>query len=246
MEPALKHRTSDPGHRPLQTEAHVHAHGAQPSCTSTARVWSPASATPFHREQTMTYTVEEGAFHSSPRQPRWPARVAGSTQEAKENKKWLPEQCVCVKLSRTEYSANKGRNTLLVALLQGLRPVVSTSQTLPRELDPGWAPPSLLEVGSDSRHHLQEEGTLAPQLNPNNTWRSQVNLQLRALSTNTIPLSEERMSSHPVLNTNLQRKCRLSSEKLCSSFKVTELLSHILSLGSSCFISRNEKHSSWL
>lgn len=62
VEPALKHRTSDPGLQPLKTEAHMHSHDAQPSCASTARVWSPVSATLLPQRANNDIHCRRGCF----------------------------------------------------------------------------------------------------------------------------------------------------------------------------------------
>lgn len=109
-----------------------------------------------------------------------------------------------------------------------------------RASDQWSAPPNLIQesqtqggphllsftMGSDSRHLLQLERTVAPQLKPNKMWRyRQTCCSVLCL---TGPPPSLKKGLHVTLSspyTGLQRRCRPSSEKLSSSYKVTQLLS---------------------
>lgn len=67
-----RHLNTGPVAQPLKTEAHVCSQGARPPCSlntglnSQSADSSPCRTPSLHREQTMTHTVGEAAFHSSP------------------------------------------------------------------------------------------------------------------------------------------------------------------------------------
>lgn len=134
-----------------------------------------------HREQTMTHSVRKAAC-------RFPHTSAPVTSEAKGNKKQLPEQFVCVQLSRTRMQCQRGKKHPPCSTSSGPQ---TCGQQLPTMSKRARPHPLSSAMGGDSRHCLKEERIPAPQQNPNETQRSLVNLQLGLLSSGTTTLPEE-------------------------------------------------------
>lgn len=101
----------------------------------------------FHRQQTMIDTVREVLFtppHTSVTR-RWQA--ARRRQRGMRNSYQM--SLFCSQLLRTWMQCQWGKKhpPSIIALLQGLGLVVSTSWSYPRAPDPGWISPSLLHFG---------------------------------------------------------------------------------------------------
>lgn len=135
----------------------------------------------------------------------------------------------------------------IIALLQSLGLVVSTSRSYPSAPDPDGSYPPSSTLGRDSRQWncLQEERTQHPQQNPSTKWGSLVNLQfsttaVQNLSSSSATIPEEGkdwVSSliEPLHKLKWSEHWEVVHTKSQSSY-LTERL-----LGTSCFISKKVK-----
>lgn len=215
-EPALKHRHSGPGHCPLKTEAPVHSQGAQgtlrpqdgpldPECGP-----QPLPDLVLPRRADDTHTQHTAAFSPGDQQGR---RAASRRHRGMRN--GFQNSLFVSNCREPGCTANRERNSFLVALLQAFRLVVSTSQPCPREPDPGRTPPCLLHRGqclqdSACRACRRRGRPPQPPLNPNTTWRSQVHLRPGTLSSGT---TEEGIPSRPYTSLQRRRRQRLREVK---------------------------------
>lgn len=194
----------------------------------------------------MTDTVSAATFHSSPYvspsdQQGW--RAASRRQRGMRNS--FQNGLFVSNCREPGGRANGERNTFLVALLQGFRLVASTSQPCPREPDQAGPHPVSSTVGGDSRRCLRQERTPAPAKPEQNVEvPGEANLlQLSVLSSGT---TEEGSGGYHFIAVPCEGGAGGGPEKVRRSHKVTQLSTCQRPLSASCFVSRNEKHSSWL